>query len=144
LRRYAHFTVGYSQRTWPQTEELLQLANVTVLIDARRNTFSQYRPEFSRNNLQAAVELAGLVYRHVPELGIDTEDRADLAETHEYVKLFTAYDQRLTREFIVGLLGDILNTERLAFLCVELDPNTCHRHRIALLLEAMGYSTLDL
>jgi ParB/RepB/Spo0J family partition protein len=144
LGRFSHFTIGYSQRNWAQVEELLHLARVTLLVDARRNAVSQYKPEFSKANLETAVESAGIVYRHIPELGIGSEERLDLAATQDYERLFTAYGRRLSAELLADVIGEELETERIAFLCVEIDPQTCHRHRIALLLEEMGYLTLDL
>jgi ParB family chromosome partitioning protein len=144
LGRFSHFTIGYSQRNWAQVEELLRLARVTLLVDARRNAVSQYKPEFSKVNLETAVESAGIDYRHIPELGIGSEERLDLAATQDYERLFAAYDRRLSAELLVDVIDEELETERIAFLCVEIDPQTCHRHRIALLLEEMGYLTLDL
>jgi ParB/RepB/Spo0J family partition protein len=144
LRQYGHFTIGYSQRRWEQVAELLQLAEVNVLVDARRNAVSQYKPEFSKVNIESAIFSTGIRYWHVPELGIGSEDRADLGETHDYDGLFTTYGERVNSKTLTRTFGDKLNTHRIAFLCVELDPETCHRHRIALLLEEMGYKTLDL
>ncbi len=142
--QYAHFTIGYSQRNWDQVAELLHIAKVTTLVDARRNAISQYKVEFSKTNLQTAASTMGIQYVHIPDLGIGSEERDDLAETHDYESLFTAYANRLNAKVIKNLLGDMLPKERLAFLCVELDPETCHRHKIALLLEEMGYRTFDL
>lgn len=144
LTHYAHFTVGYSQRSWEQLLELLKLANVTTLIDVRRNPVSQYRPEFSKGNLQTMCQNGGIGYRHIPTLGIESSERADLTETHDYSSLFDSYESRLTDELLKQLLGSSLTTERLAFLCVELDPNTCHRNRLARVLEKIGFSTFDL
>lgn len=144
LSQYDHFTIGYSQRRLEHVAELLKLAEITILVDARRNAVSQYKPEFSKANIQNTISLSGIEYQHVPELGIGSEDRADLSETHDYDGLFTSYSNRVNAETLKGIFGDKLNTHRMAFLCVELDPETCHRHRIALLLEDMGYKTLDL
>lgn len=144
LRGFAHFTLGYSQRNWQQVLELLRLAQVTMLVDARYNVVSQHKPEFSKRNLDAATQVAGLSYRHLPALGIAPEARADLSETHDYTGLFAAYAQRLDEALLSSLLGDALHKQRLAFLCVEIDPYTCHRSQIALLLERLGFATLDL
>lgn len=144
LQDFSHFTIGYSQRTWTQVRELLQTARVTMLIDARRNAVSQYKPAFSKTHLAAAAMAAGITYRHVPELGIASEERGDLADTHDYAELFSAYQQRLDEALLRSLLGDDLKNQRLALMCVEIDPTTCHRHRLALLLEDIGFKTLDL
>lgn len=144
LTRYAHFTIGYSQRSWEQVRELLRLAEVTAVADARRNPVSQHKPEFSKTNLEMALERINIQYWPLPELGIEAEEREGLAATHDYERLFSEYDQQVTWSVLSELLGEALDIERIAFLCVELDPNLCHRHRIAMLLEEEGYLTLDL
>ncbi len=144
LNQYQHFTIGYSQRHWSQFLELLEIAGITMLIDARYNPISQYKPEFSKNRLQNALEACGIDYRHYPQLGIAPSERSDLAQHHDYETLFGRYSERLKIDEPLNMLKDVLHSERLAFLCVELDPQTCHRHRIALLLEQLGFQTLDL
>lgn len=144
LTHFSHFTIGYSQRNWDQVAELLEIAGITALVDARRNPVSQYKPEFSKTNLRNLVENAGIRYFHLPELGVDTEDREDLAQDHDYDTLFATYDERVNINLLKTLLGNKLEKERLAFLCVEIDPETCHRHRIAQTIEQMGYLTYDL
>ncbi len=144
LSDFDHFTIGYSQRTWEQVAEILQLAAVTILVDARRNAVSQYKPDFSKTRLKAAADSIGVTYLHIPDLGIDSADRVDLSDTHNYDKLFQQYEVRVDASLLNNLLEDKLRDQRLAFLCVELDPETCHRHVIALLLENMGFPTLDL
>ncbi|MGB1285623.1 MAG: DUF488 family protein, partial [Aggregatilineales bacterium] len=144
LENYHHFTIGYSQRNWAQFYELLQLANVSILVDSRHTPVSQYKPEFSKSNLQIACDKAEIEYLHLRELGISPGDRVELADDHNYDSLFNQYDCRVTIENIQELLADKLETERMAFMCVELDPATCHRHRIAMMLESHSYRTLDL
>ncbi len=144
LSKYQHFTIGYSQRHWHQFVELLKMASITMLIDARYHPVSQYKPEYSKSRLQSALEAQGIAYRHCPELGIAPSERSDLAQNHDYAALFARYGERLYAEQPLRMLEDELHSQRLAFLCVELDPNTCHRHRIALQLEQLGFQTLDL
>lgn len=134
------FTIGYSQRSVEQMIELLQIAKVEVLIDARRNAISQYKPDFNKNMLETFCLDADIQYQHVPELGIVSSERSDLHETHDYDSLWINYDETVEEKMILNF---IMNA-RVAFLCVELDPNTCHRHRIAQIIETKGYKTFDL
>lgn len=147
LSEFDHFTIGYSQRTWEQFNELLAIAGVTVLMDVRRNAVSQYKPEFSKQSLQLACEAENLIYIHAPELGVDFEDRAELSETHDYDTLFDSYEQRLTPAGIWEAINRRVPVadQRVAFMCVEIDPCTCHRNRIAKALEELsGFTTFDL
>ncbi len=144
LLRFDHFTISYSQRTLEQMQEILEFTRATLLVDARRNPISQYKPEFSKTNLRKFTQSMHIDYKHIPELGIATKDRIDLANTHDYEILFSNYDQQVNVELIKRILGESLYIDRIVFLCVELDPIICHRHRIALLLEKMGFHTYDL
>ena len=147
LSEFDHFTIGYSQRTWEQFNELLAIAGVTVLMDVRRNAVSQYKPEFSKQSLQLACEAETLIYIHAPELGVDFEDRAELSETHDYETLFDTYEQRLTPAGIWEAINRRVPVadQRIAFMCVEIDPCTCHRNRIAKALqEYKSLTTFDL
>jgi ParB/RepB/Spo0J family partition protein len=144
LAQFQHFTIGYSQRNWEQLAEILKIAEVTLLIDARRNAVSQYKPEFSKNNLIQSCKSNDLRYQHIPDLGIHKEERQDLSHTHDYDSLFNKYELRVNSSLMEKQLGNILKNERVALMCVELDPNTCHRNRLALMLEGIGYKTLDL
>lgn len=127
-------------------------------MDVRRNASSQYRPEFSKSALQAACALAEIEYIHAPELGVDYEDRAELSETHDYQSLFDSYEERLTLAGMVQAIDKRIapftnkvlepyqgGYPRIAYMCVEIDPNTCHRSRIAAALtEFSGFDVFDL
>lgn len=141
------FTIGYSQRTWEQFAELLELAKVSVLMDVRKSAISQYKPEFNKQQLAYSCSAIGIRYIHVPELGVEYEDRAELSETHDYTTLFDTYEERLTPDGIIEAIQKWVNisSHRIAFMCVEIDPATCHRNRIAKALEDGGIAkTFDL
>lgn len=141
------FTIGYSQRTWEQFAELLELAKITVLMDVRKSAVSQYKPEFNKQQLAYSCSAIGIRYIHVPELGVEYEDRAELSETHDYATLFDTYEERLTPEGIITAIQKWVDigSHRIAFMCVEIDPATCHRNRIAKALEDKNLAkTFDL
>lgn len=141
--QFYYFTIGYSQRSIEQVCELLEIANVGVLIDSRYTPHSQYKPEFSKSNLEAHFKNHRTIdYVHIPEFGIAPENRSDLHLSHDYDSLWASYDKHLdslvnTSEYggvwdYLRIVYDIdLEMETVAFMCLELDPSTCHRHRIA-------------
>lgn len=137
LSEYETFTIGYSQRSWEQVAELLRVARVEVLADIRANAHSQYKPEFSKGALVKACKEIGVHYVHLPELGIASELRADLPDTHDYDSLWEAYRQQLKGEAALeafehlGHLYDQYGWIRVCYMCMELDPTTCHRHILA-------------
>lgn len=94
--------------------------------------------------LQAALEQAGIGYEHHPELAPTTElrqlqyaedDRQGVGKRSR-TELAPAYVERYTREILDRAdLGDIVAALPAdgagALLCVERDPEACHRALIA-------------
>jgi uncharacterized protein (DUF488 family) len=127
--------------------EALREAEVRVVIDVRQRRGvrgSQYAWANSRR-LQAALADAGMGYLH----------RKDLAPTTELRHLQYAEDARvgvgkrsrveLAQSYVDRYLAEILDQADLAdlpgdgvaaLLCVERDPEACHRSLIAARLEA--------
>lgn len=140
IGEFDHFTIGYSERSINQFLELLRLAKVDLLADVRRNPVSRYRPEFSKSNLKKNVNEVDIEYVHWPELGIPSEQRRNI-RTEE---LFDWYDANIKPGVILEQFEEVLGDNRTAFMCVEMDPQSCHRHRISVSLEKGGLKLLDL
>jgi uncharacterized protein (DUF488 family) len=124
----------------------LRAADVRVLIDVRQRRGVR-GSEYAWANaarLQAALEAAGIEYRHAKELAPTTELRqlqyAEDARTgagkRSRTELAPAYVERYTREILdpVGvdsIVAALPADGRAALLCVERDPEACHRSLIA-------------
>jgi len=127
----------------------LQEAEVGIVLDVRQRRGvrgSEYAWANSKR-LQAALGEAGIGYSHLPELAPTTEmrqlqyeedarkgegkrSRSELAP--EYVRRYTEEVlDRVHLEPIVRFVG----SNRAALLCVERDPEACHRSLIAVRLE---------
>jgi uncharacterized protein (DUF488 family) len=123
----------------------LRDAGVTLLLDVRQRRGvrgSEYAWANARR-LDAALEEAGIGYSHLPELAPTTEmrqlqyreddrrgegkrSRTELAP--EYVSRYTEEVlDRVDLKPIVTWVG----SKRAALLCVERDPEACHRSLIA-------------
>lgn len=135
LGQFDYFTTGYSGRSFEQLVEILKIAGVSILVDVRDHPYSRYRPEFSRNNLVDNLLVQGIEYVHWPDLGIPK----DIRDSYSLEDLFRWYDENI----LPGRLNN-LNLRRCAFMCTEVDPQSCHRHRIARFLEEKGYRVFDL
>jgi ParB family chromosome partitioning protein len=140
LDQFDHFTIGYSERTLDQFLEILHLARVELVADVRRVPISRFRPEFSKNNLDKILTEQGVKYSHWPELGIPSEIRNTLQTSD----LFAWYESNVQLELELAQHDPEMSTKRVAFMCVEVDPQSCHRHCIAAYLEKRGYQLLDL
>jgi uncharacterized protein (DUF488 family) len=124
----------------------LTRARVTVLLDVRQRRGvrgSEYAWANSAR-LQAALAEAGIEYRHHKELAPTTELRqVQYAEDERQgvgkrsrVELACEYRDRYTREILDRVdLGPIVASMpedgATALLCVERDPEACHRSLIA-------------
>jgi uncharacterized protein (DUF488 family) len=133
-------TIGYEGRSLERYLNLLLQNSVTVLSDVRRNPLSR-KYGFSKSTLSKACEGVGLRYEHLPELGIDSEERRELNTQADYDALFLVYEREsLPRQVasITKIRGWVEAGERVALTCFELLPCQCHRHCVA---EALKHST---
>src|SRR6266567_1180227 len=70
----AMFTIGYEKARLADVITTLTAAGVAILIDVRDRPISR-RPGFSKRQLAAAVEEAGMRYVHLQPLGTPPEGR---------------------------------------------------------------------
>ena len=130
----------------------LHAANVGVLIDVRQRRGVR-GSEYAWANavrLQAALEAAGIEYRHAKELAPTTglrelqyaEDARAGVGKRSRTQLAPAYIERYTREILdradlTPLAQTVRELGPAALLCVEREPEACHRSLIAARLEAV-------
>jgi uncharacterized protein (DUF488 family) len=89
---------------------------------------------FSKAILQKACEGVGIKYIHIPELGIESEQRQTLNTQHDYDVLFERYEQTTLRnnwKYLLGVREIISQHGRVCLTCFEKDPKQCHRTRVA-------------
>jgi len=142
--KFDFFTTHYSGKDIGTFAETLKANGVKTLIDIRDTPFSQFRPEFNKETLSKTLTGKGIRYLHHPELGVPKEQRDKLAKTGNWSGLFGWYDNN-----VIPKLDSVLNSKSplakpVAFMCVEKDPQKCHRHRIALELESKKLKSLDI
>ena len=124
----------------------LREADVRLLLDVRQRRGVR-GPEYAWANskrLQAALSDAGIAYRHLPELAPTTElRRLQYAEDERQgvgkrsrSQLAPAYRQGYTAEILdnadlSALAASLPESGAAALLCVERDPEACHRSLVA-------------
>lgn len=119
------FTIGHSTHSSAKLLSLLRAHEVTAVADVRSQPYSRISPQFNRETFQSALKAAGVAYVFLGrELGARSEDRSC------YVEGRVQYDRLAeTAHFQEGLArveqGAI--RFRIALLCAEKDPLTCHR-----------------
>ena len=130
-------TIGYQGLSLEAYLGKLLRRGVTLLCDVRRNPLSR-KYGFSKSTLSKSCEGVGVRYEHLPELGIASDLRQDLATQEDYDALFAAY-RRDSLPHQGAALAKICKWidagERVALTCYEHAPQQCHRHCVAEALE---------
>lgn len=127
-------TVGHSTRPLTEFIALLVAHSATSLIDVRSVPRSRYNPQFNRDTLPAALEVAGIHYAHVAGLGGFRRagpESPNLAWRNASFRGYADYMQ--TVEFAQNLtfLMKLAEHERVVIMCAEAVPWRCHRSLIA-------------
>lgn len=140
------YTLSYAGRSIGEVLNALRSAGVATLVDIRHAPVSMYKPDFSKNNLAQHVNAAGVAYCHLPDLGIPREIRSLAIGKPDRSDLWVWYDRYVVEPFIGRNLHHFFNfvDHPIALMCVEADPTSCHRHRLALALERAGLRGYDL
>ena len=137
------FTIGYEQAKSAAVIEELKRAKVGLIVDTRAVAASR-RPGFSKRQLAAGLDEAGIGYIHLQKLGTPKEGR-DAARSGNLAKLFDLYEKHLAtpeaREQLDELTAIVTSGRPVCLLCYERDVDHCHRKRIAeLICERTGVS----
>lgn len=129
------YTIGYEKALLSEVVGSLLDAGVVSLLDVRDRPISR-RPGFSKRQLAAAVEAAGIGYRHLAALGTPPEGRL-AGRRGDMERFWTIVEEKLQRpEAEPDLLhaADIAARAPACLLCYEADWRRCHRRRIAEIL----------
>lgn len=127
------FTIGYEGRTLEEYSNLLISEGVRAVVDVRRNPISR-KKGFSKTALCEGLLANGIVYFHLPALGIDSFLRKDLETEDDFKRLFEIYERDLlpkATEDLKNLEAIIERYSSVALTCFERDPLHCHRHCIS-------------
>jgi len=127
------FTIGYEGVSLEMYINKLILNDVKVLCDVRKNSYSQ-KWGFSKSTLQDACEKVGIKFIHIPQLGIESNERQELNGLADYKKLFASYELTTLVEnnkYLLELSGIVTTNKRVALTCFEKDVQMCHRGVVA-------------
>lgn len=130
---YVLYTIGYEGKSIESYINTLILNDVRVLCDVRKNALSR-KFGFSKNQLQKSCTAVGIEYIHIPELGIESEDRQNLNNQHDYDLLFDSYNQKVLPariQYIQNVAKLVNEKKRVALTCFEKDHQQCHRTHLA-------------
>ena len=136
------YTIGHSNHPLDKFLELLRQLRIDFVVDIRSVPSSGYSPQFNGHDLSRSLQASGFRYVFLGrELG-GRPDNLDFYDDEGYV-LYEPLSQ--SGPFQVGierLLHGALDY-RIALLCGEEDPISCHRRRlVAPILTQRGVDVL--
>ncbi len=125
------YTIGYEGIDIEQFFMLLKEHGIETVVDVRELPLSR-KPGFSKKILTAALNMSGLEYTHLADLGcpkpIRDRYRAD-ADWQCYKEGFLKYLK--TQKDAIEELATLATSSNCALLCFEADFNYCHRSMVA-------------
>ena len=140
------YTIGYEKALLKDVVATLAAAGVTTLIDVRDRPISR-RPGFSKRQLAAAIEVAGMRYVHLQALGTPPEGRL-AGRRREWDRFWGIVEDKLARpeaELALREAAEFAQAAPSCLLCYEVDWRSCHRRRVAeLLSQRHGFSVRHL
>jgi uncharacterized protein (DUF488 family) len=139
----ALYSIGYEKVRQADLIAALTAAGVETLIDVRDRPISR-RPGFSKNQLAAGLEAAGIRYVGLKALGTPPEGR-EANHKRQWEKFWRIVDDKLATaeaEHALHEAGAIVAASPSCLLCYEADWHICHRSRVADILAAWHGFTL--
>lgn len=133
----ALLSIGYQGRSLEGYLNEILRAGVSQLCDVRRNPNSrQYG--FSKPALDLACQSVGIIYRHIPELGVPVEGRRNLKTQADYDAQYEAFVREglpQQQPLLAEIAAWVRAGDRIALTCYDRDPGRSHRRCVAGVLE---------
>lgn len=119
------FTIGYSPHILDTFLRVLKRHKITAVADVRSSPYSQFKPEFNKDNLSEFLNEHGIAYVFLGDFcGARVEDHSCYVDGKVDYTLVAE-----SPKFKDGLKRIINGMEkyRIALMCAEKDPISCHR-----------------
>jgi uncharacterized protein (DUF488 family) len=127
-------TVGHSTRAFDELVDLLKTHGVAQLADVRSIPRSRRHPHFSIERRPAALALAAIGYRHLPQLGGMRKPRPDSTNIGWRHPGFRGYADYMSGPAFKAGLAELMiwsQDQPTAVMCAEGVWWRCHRQLIA-------------
>ena len=123
------YTIGYGARDLAAFIVTLHENQIQFLLDVRSKPYSRFKPEFSKESLQSALEASGIRYLFIGDaLGGQPDDETCYTDGKvDYAKLG---EKSFYREGINRLHKASQQGLRVALMCSEGKPENCHRSKL--------------
>jgi uncharacterized protein (DUF488 family) len=137
-------TIGYQGCTIDGVLTTLKEARVGLLIDVRAVAASR-KPGFSKRQLAAGLDQAGIGYVHLQRLGTPKAGRDAVRAGHpeRMVPIFKAHMATPEARWALAEATAMAVDRRCCLLCFERDHRRCHRHLVADMIVAETGQPVD-
>lgn len=137
-------TIGYEKAGFGAFIATLKAAGVRTLIDVRDLPLSR-RAGFSKRQLAAGLDEAGIAYVHLRALGTPAPGR-EANRRRQWPLFWEIVEQSLARPEAQSALadaGEIARASLSCLLCYEADACICHRRRVGEMLQQRHDFTIE-
>ena len=135
--------MGFSNRSWEETLEILKVFKIGQLVDIRTLPGSKHTPQFNLEQLQQQLPKAGIEYVHMKNLGGLRKPLKDSTVNSAWQNSgFRGYaDYMQTQEFTAALdeLIRLIKEKPAVYCCTEAVFWRCHRQLVSDALLVRGY-----
>lgn len=125
-------TIGYEGCVVGAVMATLRTAGIDLLIDVRAVPLSR-KPGFSKRQLAASLDEAGIAYVHLQSLGTPKPGR-DAARAGHPERMEVIFRDHMTSDRAQAALAEaktLVQERRACLLCFERDHMKCHRRLVA-------------
>ena len=123
------YTIGYGARDLDEFLGVLHRFDIAYLIDVRSAPYSKFKPEFSKQQLNNALNAQGVRYVWMGDSLGGQPDDVDC-----YIDGKVAYDRLQSKGFYQSGIERVRSAQqqglRVALMCSEGKPESCHRSKL--------------
>lgn len=121
------YSIGYSGFSIEEFLRILKEKQISLLVDVRSQPYSQYFPDYNKENLERRLRHVGIHYRNYAE-GFGARQKDLRYYTGEGYLDFELFSQSSPFTAAFNRLVDTMaQGYRFALMCAEKDPINCHR-----------------
>ena len=125
------FTIGYEGLDIDAFMSLLAKHGIETVVDIRELPLSR-KPGFSKKALDSVLNLSGLEYVHLVDLGCPKLVRNHYRADGNWERYTDGFLKHLKmQEKAIAELSKLVSTSNCALLCYEADFKYCHRSMVA-------------
>jgi uncharacterized protein (DUF488 family) len=137
------YTMGFSNRTWEETLQILHAFEIQRLVDIRTLPGSKHTPQFNLEHMKEALPHAGVEYIHMKSLGGLRKPAKDsmlnAAWKNSGFRGYADYMQTPEFETALGVLIQLLKEKTTVYCCTEAVFWRCHRQLVSDALVVRGF-----